>query len=89
MLLDQFLFLTSTLGSFLSCFVVVKLAIWYIPGAKQFQVLDNLDSATSIMDPNTILAFVVGLVASIGVLIYMTSGSEWGLLRREGIAELS
>lgn len=77
MLLDQFLFITSTLGSFLFCFALVKLAIWYIPGATNFQVIANLDTATSIMDPNAILAFVVGLVASIGVLIYITSGSEF------------
>lgn len=80
MLLDQVLFVTSTLGSFFFCFALVKIAIWYIPGAKDSQVIANLDTATSIMDPNAILAFVVGLVASIGVLIYITSGSECRLV---------
>lgn len=77
MLFDQFVFVSSTLGSFLACYILVKVAIWYIPGANKLQVLDHLDAATSIMDPNAILAFIVGLVASIGLLIYMTSGSEF------------
>jgi hypothetical protein len=80
MLFDQFVFVSSTLGSFFACFTLVKIAIWYIPGAKNFHLLANLDTATSIMDPNAILAFIVGLVASIGLLVYMTSGSEFDLL---------
>lgn len=76
MIFDQFLFLFSTFTTSASCFVLLKLAIWFIPGATRLEVLADLDAATNIMDPNAILAFIVGLVASIGVLIYISSGSE-------------
>ncbi|UZJ51898.1 hypothetical protein CBS101457_001218 [Exobasidium rhododendri] len=74
MLLDQFFFLGSSIGTFLTCFALLKLGIRLLPSANQFEVLADFDAATNIMDPNTILAFIVGLVASIGVLIYISSG---------------
>lgn len=76
MLLEQFLLLSSTLGTFVACFALLKLGVRFIPGADQFALLSDLDSATNIMDPNTILAFIVGLIASVGFLVYLTSGSE-------------
>lgn len=74
MILDQFLLLFSTFATFITCFILLKLAIWSIPGATRLEVLADLDNATNIMDPNAILAFIVGLVASIGVLMYISSG---------------
>lgn len=76
MLFDQFLFLFSTFATFISCFLVLKIAIWIIPGATRLEVFADLDAATNIMDPNAILAFIVGLAASVAVLMYISSGSE-------------
>jgi hypothetical protein len=75
MLLDQFIFLGSTFGTFFFCFALFKLCIRQFP--DRIDILSEIDSATNIMDPNSILAFIVGLVASIAVLIYISSGSEY------------
>lgn len=77
MLFAQFLLLSSTLLTFGTLLVLLKLAIRLIPDSHSYPFLPELDKATDVMDPNTILAFIVGLVASIGVLIYLNAGSKY------------
>lgn len=75
MLVEQFLLLSSTLITFGSLLALLKFILRSFPDqVSRISLLHDLDKSTDIMDPNTILAFIVGLVASIGVLIYINSG---------------
>lgn len=74
MLFAQFLLLSSTLLTFGGLLALLKFAIRSLPSSAKLPLIDELDKATDIMDPNAILAFIVGLIASIGVLIYLNSG---------------
>lgn len=76
MLFDQFLLLASTLLTFGGLLFTVKLVIRHIPALASLPLVTALDQATDIMDPNALLAFIVGLVASVGVLLYINLGSE-------------
>lgn len=79
MLLEQFLLVTSTLATFGFCFAIYRVSIPYLSKIDPIRILDDIHSATKTMDPNTILAFIAGLVASISFLIYISSGSKYPL----------
>lgn len=70
---EQLIELSTLLLTFLSLLLLVQFAAAKLPS---FEPLQALAEATNIMDPNAILAFAVGLVASIAVLIYLNAGSE-------------
>ncbi|PWN35220.1 ferredoxin reductase-like protein [Meira miltonrushii] len=75
MLVEQFLLLSSTLITFGSLLALLKFILRSFPNqVSRISLLHDLDKSTDIMDPNTILAFIVGLVASIGVLIWINAG---------------
>lgn len=88
---EQAILLGSTLATFLSCYAIFKLSTRFFSdqvdstSGSWKNLLSDIDTATNIhaMDPNAILAFLVGLVASVGVLLYLNAGSECSVVGRQ------
>ena len=70
---DAALATLSALLSFSLCLAALHAAAARLP---HITPLAAAASATAIMDPNMILAFIVGLFASAAVLLFITANSE-------------
>ncbi|EPQ32335.1 uncharacterized protein PFL1_00531 [Pseudozyma flocculosa PF-1] len=69
---EQFAFVASILVTFCLCLVAKSyLARSVFP---HFELLQDLDRATDFMEINVVVAFLVGLVLSVGALLYFDSG---------------
>jgi len=78
MLQLQVILFTTTILTFFSCFLIFKTLLRYFNPNDQgfFSIFHDLDKATDIMEPSSLIAFVVGLILSLGALVLMNSGSE-------------
>ena len=74
MLQEQIVLVVTILITFCSCIALTKLAARYV--FPSFELLQTYDSATNFMDLNILLAFVVGLICSVGVLYWIESSKS-------------